>query len=284
MTPGNNRKVACRKHEFGTAILLEHRKFRLARQDEKKLVAFAVELPRWSAFEGGDTSRASVRTKALRWGATWLTVQIRKVQLDHFGNRFVIEVVHPHHWPSLQSLVALQETLINCAKRRPTVPQYEYVTQEQFPIRPCMAPSNGVTNEHHDGSHGWHRRARHARVANGAGVEKLPLTYYDGAEGGIRTRDPHLGKVAEYVLEICSRLAKCCSVHPVSTTSSQSVAVVERSTNSCGHWTPLSAQSRRQAVLTKCFGLGDEQCVAANDQRSALYRRLYGQVRQAHDR
>ena len=30
-------------------------------------------------------------------------------------------------------------------------------------------------------------------------VEKPPLTCYDGAEDGIRTRDPHLGKVIEFV-------------------------------------------------------------------------------------
>ena len=29
-------------------------------------------------------------------------------------------------------------------------------------------------------------------------VEKWPLTWYDGAEDGIRTRDPHLGKVMRY--------------------------------------------------------------------------------------
>jgi hypothetical protein len=33
----------------------------------------------------------------------------------------------------------------------------------------------------------------------------------------------------EFILEVCSDPAKCCSVHPVSTTSGQSVAVVERS-------------------------------------------------------
>ena len=30
-------------------------------------------------------------------------------------------------------------------------------------------------------------------------VEKPPLTCYNGAEDGIRTRDPHLGKVFEFV-------------------------------------------------------------------------------------
>ena len=30
-------------------------------------------------------------------------------------------------------------------------------------------------------------------------VEKQPLTCFDGAEDGIRTRDPHLGKVCEFV-------------------------------------------------------------------------------------
>jgi hypothetical protein len=64
-----------------------------------------------------------------------------------------------------------------------------------------------------------------------------PLTCRFGAEDGIRTRDPNLGKVAVFVLKVCSRPAKGCSVHPISTTSGQSLAVVERSTNSCGHWT-----------------------------------------------
>jgi len=37
--------------------------------------------------------------------------------------------------------------------------------------------------------------------------------------GSIRTSDPHLGKVAVSSLEVCSRPAKCCSVHPVSIAS-----------------------------------------------------------------
>src|SRR6202050_4309308 len=36
------------------------------------------------------------------------------------------------------------------------------------------------------------------RRATSALVEKSPLTCYDGAEDGIRTRDPHLGKVMRY--------------------------------------------------------------------------------------
>ena len=60
-------------------------------------------------------------------------------------------------------------------------------------------------------------------------MEKPSLTCYDAAEDGIKTRNPHLGKVRELVLLDCCSPVRCVSVHPVSTTSSQSVAVVERS-------------------------------------------------------
>ena len=48
-------------------------------------------------------------------------------------------------------------------------------------------------------------------------VEKSPLTWYDGAEDGIRTRDPHLGKVRVFVRLGPASPLKCGSVHPVST-------------------------------------------------------------------
>jgi hypothetical protein len=52
------------------------------------------------------------------------------------------------------------------------------------------------------------------------------------SEDGIRTRDPNLGKVAVSAGRAPSSLLGCGFVHPVSTTSSQFVAVVERSTTS----------------------------------------------------
>jgi hypothetical protein len=58
----------------------------------------------------------------------------------------------------------------------------------------------------------------------------VPLTWYDGAEDGIRTRDPHLGKVVFFVSVVGPAPLACGSVHPVSTSSTQSVAVVGRST------------------------------------------------------
>ena len=61
-------------------------------------------------------------------------------------------------------------------------------------------------------------------------VEKPSLTSYDGAEDGIRTHDPHLGKVRVFVLLGPPGSLKCGSVHPVSRPSTQSLPVVERST------------------------------------------------------
>jgi hypothetical protein len=42
-----------------------------------------------------------------------------------------------------------------------------------------------------------------------------------GADDGIRTRDPHLGKVAELVFPVLDGLAQCGFVYPVSTYSSE---------------------------------------------------------------
>jgi hypothetical protein len=61
-------------------------------------------------------------------------------------------------------------------------------------------------------------------------VEKPPLTWYDGAQDGIRTRDPHLGKVVVFVRFGLLDPLTCGSVHPVSSPSNQFAAVVERST------------------------------------------------------
>ena len=123
MTGRNNRKVACRQVPDGTIVLLEHCKFRLARQDEKKLVALAVVLPRWSTFEGGDATRASVERKVpdrtLRF-----SVQTGKVRLDHLGNGFVIKVVHRHHWLPLSLRLDLSGTIITSANESATVSSY----------------------------------------------------------------------------------------------------------------------------------------------------------------
>jgi hypothetical protein len=50
------------------------------------------------------------------------------------------------------------------------------------------------------------------------------------AEDGIRTRDPHLCKVVVSVSVLDVTLPSCCSVRAVSTQSTDSVPVVERST------------------------------------------------------
>jgi hypothetical protein len=51
-----------------------------------------------------------------------------------------------------------------------------------------------------------------------------------GAEDGIRTRDPNLGKVAEIVRTVLSGPLACSSVRPVSSPSTEFAPVVERST------------------------------------------------------
>ena len=52
----------------------------------------------------------------------------------------------------------------------------------------------------------------------------------DGPEDGIRTRDPHLGKVMVFVSLGPANPLKCDAIHPVSTPSMQFAPVVERST------------------------------------------------------
>ena len=47
-------------------------------------------------------------------------------------------------------------------------------------------------------------------------VEKPPLSCYFGAEDGIRTRDPHLGKVIVFVHGVHPSPLGCDTVHPVS--------------------------------------------------------------------
>jgi hypothetical protein len=92
------------------------------------------------------------------------------------------------------------------------------------------------------------------------GVEQLPLTSHDGAEDGIRTRDHHLGKVMDLALLVCLSPLKCASVHPVSTPSTQSVAVVERST--------IDEPSRiHQDTM---FGLGNAVIIGTLDSPAAV--------------
>jgi hypothetical protein len=52
---------------------------------------------------------------------------------------------------------------------------------------------------------------------------------YEGAEDGIRTRDPHLGKVVVFFLVGPASPQTCSSVHPGSRPSAQSVGLVEQS-------------------------------------------------------
>jgi hypothetical protein len=63
-------------------------------------------------------------------------------------------------------------------------------------------------------------------------AEKVPSICKYGAEDGIRTRDPHLGKVVISVCAVASSPPPCRSVHPVSTPSIESGPVVERSATS----------------------------------------------------
>src|ERR1700693_4411589 len=58
----------------------------------------------------------------------------------------------------------------------------------------------------------------------------MPSAWQFGAEDGIRTRDPHLGKVMDLVQLVPCSPPTCGSVGPVSTPSNASAAVVERST------------------------------------------------------
>ena len=56
----------------------------------------------------------------------------------------------------------------------------------------------------------------------------------NGADDGIRTRDPNLGKVLTLVFAVIPSRLRCGSVHLVSTESTESRPVVERSTRSPG--------------------------------------------------
>ena len=65
-------------------------------------------------------------------------------------------------------------------------------------------------------------------------VPLSPGSTAHGAEDGIRTRDPHLGKVSFFVSLVGPAPLSCCSVHSVSTSSTQFALVVERSTIDAG--------------------------------------------------
>jgi hypothetical protein len=76
-----------------------------------------------------------------------------------------------------------------------------------------------------------HRDASDVFGLRRSGFETMPLTCYYGGGDGIRIRDPHLGKMVILVWRFHANPPPCGSVHLVSTPSTQSVAVVERSTN-----------------------------------------------------
>jgi hypothetical protein len=65
-----------------------------------------------------------------------------------------------------------------------------------------------------------------------------------GAEDGIRTRDPHLGKVAVFVHGVLSSPLACCYVRPVSTQSTGFAPVVERSTTKGDEWSMVHVTGR----------------------------------------
>ena len=67
------------------------------------------------------------------------------------------------------------------------------------------------------------------RAEDGVSIQATPPP--SRAEDGIRTRDPHLGKVLDLVLGVSSTPLPCCSVHPVSTQSTSTPPAVERSTS-----------------------------------------------------
>jgi hypothetical protein len=87
------------------------------------------------------------------------------------------------------------------------------------------------------------------RLPAASGLPAFLCVRIFGAEDGIRTHDPNLGKVADFIFEVGSYPVKCCTVHPVSTTSSRFVAVVERSTNYRG---PKDEKQFR-ASYGRCF-------------------------------
>ncbi len=83
-----------------------------------------------------------------------------------------------------------------------------------------------------------------------------------GAEDGIRTRDPHLGKVRVFVRLGLVGPPTCGSVHRVSSPSSESAPVVERSTIdlSClgpfGLWKALDPECQRMTTARRRSHLG----------------------------
>ena len=108
----------------------------------------------------------------------------------------------------------------------------------------CVSSLRGRQNEHAS-----KRPSR--RLSDGlttSEVEKLPLTWYVGAEDGIRTRDPHLGKVVFSVCWVGSSPPPGGPVHPVSTPSTESAPVVERSASGAGGF-HIASQSYEDVIV-----------------------------------
>ena len=97
---------------------------------------------------------------------------------------------------------------------------------------------DGGSDDHIDDNGAGGRDGTAADVANDSrwwwilAVLGTTVSCNFGAEDGIRTRDPHLGKVVISVGAVASGPPPCRSVHPVSTRSIESGPVVERSTTS----------------------------------------------------
>jgi len=80
-----------------------------------------------------------------------------------------------------------------------------------------------------------------------------------GAEDGIRTRDPHLGKVVSSVARVSPTPPPCCSVHPASTPSIVSGPVVERSTSNLPTiYEPFEHLPVRTDLLQEWHEVGEE--------------------------
>jgi hypothetical protein len=79
-------------------------------------------------------------------------------------------------------------------------------------------------------------------LAGGPSIN-IALTCSDGAEDGIRTRDPHLGKVRVFVSLSPAQSLKCRSVRPVSSLPTKFAPVVERSTTASNTLTSLPTLS-----------------------------------------
>jgi hypothetical protein len=88
-------------------------------------------------------------------------------------------------------------------------------------------------------------RCRIQELSKDSRVKNRPLTWYNGAEGGIRTPDPRLGKVVVFARLGPPGLLKRGPVHPVSSPSTTSAPVVRRST--------IRANERRRYIELPCW-------------------------------